>query len=145
MKGTLKMWELPFVSRERFDDQRVDLNRLRDDLDFERARNQKLWNFLNWRVGGGVAFDPDLLPEAYQPHKPIAGRPPEQAGEASKALVNAARAPKQARRELALFEVQQQQKLEEMQGHSRPLPKEQAEVVARLNDTITEAQKAAGD
>ena len=109
----------PFVSRERFDDQRADLNRLRDELAFEREQREKLWNWINWRIGGGVAYDTTKLPEAYQP-KTVAAHPAA-SGDGPKAVPQGPRSGKQARRELALFEVKQQERLEELQGHSRRL------------------------
>ena len=105
--------KFPFVSRERLSEAQAEVTRLRDELAKERERNQKLWNFLNWRVGGGVAFDTSMLPEPYQPR---VGGPTQKTEDAAAQVLRNVRAPGQARRDLAKFEVQQQQDFDRTKG-----------------------------
>lgn len=129
----------PFVSRGRFDDKVSECERLRSDLAMSQQDNKRLNNFIVWRVGGGVALDPNLLPESYRPkqptvtetHTPIAG----------------ARTPGQARRVLSDFERDRDQEMFSQTTGIRPQPKPdpgQIAVVKRLNDTANEAVRAAG-
>lgn len=125
----------PFVSRERFDDQRTELDRVRAELAAERDKNQRLWNFLNWRVGGGVAFDTSQLPEAYQP-RAVAPKSATAAEDTAK-TTRAVRAPGQARSEIAMFEVRQQAELNRL-----TVPQAR---VAQDQPVASEEQKMAGD
>jgi hypothetical protein len=65
---------VPFVSRERFNEKRDELERVRAELAAERDRSFRLFNWATWRVGGGVAFDTTMLPEAYQPKAAVKRR-----------------------------------------------------------------------
>jgi hypothetical protein len=134
------MWPMrfPFVSRERYDEQRVELERTRAELAAERDRTQHLWNFLNWRTAGGVAFDTSMLPEPYQPK---AAAPTSDATAAADKVIRAARAPGQVRRDLSKFELEAEQ---DFARGRRPISKEQVSLVSELNKAADEGQKAAG-
>lgn len=129
----------PFVSRERYEEQRTELDFTRAELVTERDRNQRLWNFLNWRTAGGVAFDTSILPEAYQPK---AAAPVTEAKE--NAALHAVRAPGQSRRDIAKFEVEQEQALARANSGLRPLSKEQVSLISELNKAADEGQRDAG-
>lgn len=132
----------PFVSRERYDERIGELTSLRSELAAERDRNQKLWNFLNWRTGG-FAFDPMMLAEHYQPK---AAAPPKAANADDGAeAIRGVRAPGQARRTLAKFEVERQQDFESATPRPLRVSKEQVAFVEALNDAANEGQKMAGD
>jgi hypothetical protein len=124
----------PFISRERYDERVEDIRTLRAELGFERERNQRLWNFLNWRTAGGVAFDTSMLPEPYQPLP--RGTQPEKSEGAGVEAIRAVRGPGQARRDLAKFEKDAQQDFERATIGSRPV---------RVVDEKSEPQSKAGD
>lgn len=128
------------VSRDRYNEQSAELARVRGELEKERDRGQRLWNFLLWRVGGGVALDTSLLPESYQPLARTAAVA--DTDEATKNTIRAARAPGQARREIAQFEVSAEidyQKANVMHRAPR-ITQEQADVISHLNQSANDAQ-----
>lgn len=129
----------PFVSRERYEEQRMNLDRARGELADERDRNFRLFNWTMWRIGGGVAFDTSLLPEQYQPK---AAAPVTE--EKENAALHAVRAPGQARRDISKFEVEQEQALGRANSGHRPMSKEQVSLISELNKAADEGQKAAG-
>jgi len=135
-------FQLPFVSRERYDERVAELATLRSELAAERDRNQKLWNFLNWRTGG-VAFDPMMLAEHYQPRNTAA--PAKAANAEAPEGLRGVRAPGQARREIAQFEVKAQQDFEKATPRPARISKEQTEFLRELDDAANEGQKMAGD
>lgn len=98
-------WGLP-VSRERYDERCMELATARAELAAERERYQDLYNWIVWRVGGGVAPSTSRLPEAYQPKTSVTPTPVKD--EATK-LIHGKRAPGQARIDLAEFEVNAEQ------------------------------------
>lgn len=103
----------PLVSRERYEERIQELRALQVALDLERERNLRLWNYLNWRTDGNrFAFDPSLLPDLYQ-RKPET--PTKEQSKAAETLRNV-RAPGQARRDLARFEVERQGDFERLHG-----------------------------
>jgi hypothetical protein len=122
----------PLVSRERYDERVADIQSLRTELAAERERNQRLWNFLNWRTAGGVAFDTNMLPDAYQPR--VATVTPKTEG-AGVETIRGVRGPGQARRDLGLWEADRQQDFERATVGSRP---------ARVTEEQTQ-QAATGD
>jgi len=135
--------KLPFVSRDRFEE-------VRADLLAEREYSKRLWNFLVWRTGGGVAFDVSVLPEAYQP-RPVPATPPAD-GTAARPT-QAVRGPGQARRDIALFDAQRAEEYEDAVTKLRVLkaqtaPAAQKAVVEAINETANAAVrqvKMAGD
>jgi hypothetical protein len=135
----------PFVSRERYDERVADLAAARAELAQERERNQRLWNFLNGRVGGGVAFDTNMLPDAYQPRGGAAPAKAAASEGAGAEAIRGVRAPGQARRELAKFEKDKQEEFESSTPRTARVSKEQVAFVQELNDAANEGQKMAGD
>jgi len=123
----------PWVSRGRFEDQREEIERLRAELQGAHARIDTLWNVMLLRTGG-VIVDPGSLPDVYKPKpapeapktetKPPASRP----------------SPQAIRKTLANFEATQESELLAKQGRPRPMPPEQAAVIADLNSAANEAQ-----
>jgi hypothetical protein len=133
----MRFW---WVSRELYEETKADLSRARAELGAERTENRKLWNFLQWRTAGGVAFDTTQLPEAYQPKLAAAAHDDDE-----KPSTQAPRTPRGARAMLASFEADRQSELDRRSGTPRQLPhvsKEQAEMAARLSKTVDEAQAA---
>jgi len=127
----------PLVSRERYDEQRIELERTRVELAAARDRNFRLFNWTMWRIGGGVAFDTSLLPEQYQPH---AAAP---AGDAKiTETMRAVRAPGQARRDISKFEVQQEHDFDKGNIGRRPISKEQVSLVSELVSELNQAADA---
>jgi len=129
----------PFVSRERYEEQRMNLDRARAELADERDRNFRLFNWTMWRIGGGVAFDTSLLPEQYQPK---ASAPAHDAKVTE--TMRAVRAPGQSRRDISKFEVDQERHFERDNSGRRPISKEQVSLISELNKAADEGQKAAG-
>ena len=132
---------LPWVSRERYDELHADLERTRAELASERDRSFRLFNFLNWRTAGGVAFDTSMLPEAYQPTAQAAA--PANDSKTAETM-RAVRAPGQARRDISKFEVEQERALERGAIGRHPISKEQVSLVNELNKAADEGQRAAG-
>ncbi len=131
----------PFVSRARFDDQTQELERLRTELAAAREELKTLNNWVLWRVGGGVALNPALLPEAYQPKAAPAAKPAEGA-----TPINSRRAPGQVRQDLARFEKESEEEYQRANTGRRPISKEQVALVKELNKAAAEGQmQAAGD
>lgn len=124
----------PFVSRARFEDQHTELARVREELATERDRGLKMWNWITFRgIPGGMAFDPSLLPVVYQP-KIAAPAQPRPGDDAEKM----AQQPRNARKNIALFEVKRQQELERLEGRPQEPPKQQQqEMAARLKQEGT--------
>ncbi len=139
------MFTWPFVSRERYDERVADLAAARAELTAERERNQKLWNFLNWRVGGGVAFDTNMLPDAYQPKSAAAPAKAVNPDGSGVEAMRAVRAPGQARRDIAKYEVEREQEFESATPRPLRVSKEQIAFVEELNDAANAGQKMAGD
>lgn len=134
----------PFISRERYDERVADVATLRSELATERERNQKLWNFLNWRTGG-YAFDPAMLAEHYQPRAAAVPAKAASTDGSGVEAIRGVRAPGQARREIAQFEVKAQQDFEKATPRPARISKEQAEFLKELDDAANEGQKMAGD
>ena len=126
-------WEWPWVSRERLDEKTTEIMELRSELAVERQANRKLYNFMIWRTGGGVAPDLSLLPEAYRPQP----QAPAMESKNGPQPVQRRR-PGQARYDIAQFEVNKEMELQT--GHTTPrIPEEQKAVVRELNDSANEA------
>ncbi|MGB7148475.1 MAG: hypothetical protein WBD45_04945 [Terriglobales bacterium] len=122
-----------FVSRERFEQQR-------EELLEARAQLAKLNNWIVFRMGGGMAPDPSLLAEAYQPRTSQA---PQNAGAApdDEEQKRKARGPANARRTLGQFERDRQIEYE----HQTMIPNGQLGVAARLNNAANEGMKDASN
>lgn len=134
----------PFVSRERFNDERAEVARLRSEVEKERAHNQRLWNFLNWRVGGGVAFDTALLPEAYQPRAAAVAQDAVREEGKPKSSQPVKLASWQARGKIGEFEADRENAFERAvvpQANITP-PAGQIAVVRELHRAANEAQQA---
>lgn len=131
--------KFPFVSRDRYEEQRAELERVRAELATEREHSERLWNFLNWRTAGGVAFDTTRLPEPYQP-RAVAPQPVVTGDEAAKDPIQAFRAPGQARKDLAKFEIQQEAEYRRLNTGLRAVPKEQVS-----SEALPSESAAAGD
>jgi hypothetical protein len=134
-----------WVSRERYEEQRAELERTRAELAGERDRNFRLFNWTMWRIGGGVAFDTSILPEQYQPK---AAAPAANDAKVTETM-RAVRAPGQSRRDIAKFETEAEQDFAKGNIGRRPISKEQVSLISELNKAAdagyAEAgQKAAG-
>lgn len=127
----------PFVSRERYDEQRAEVERLRRELKQAVEAKEKLWNFLVWRVGGGVAVDVNSLPEQYQPKHQVF--PSEPADEKKTEALKSVATPRSVRRDLASFEVRQEGEMLRKQGR---IPPEKSST-ERAVETITDLSKRA--
>lgn len=128
----------PFVSRERYDERVEEIKTLRAELASERQDNKRLWNYLNWRVGGGVAFDTTMLPEAYQPVPRAAAAPKTDGATGMESLLDA-HAPGAVRKVLAKFETIQQQEFDrDKVGAATRVKQDQ-------NEAAREPQPMAGD
>lgn len=139
----------PFVSRDRFEEKAAELDRVRQELSTLQTEHKRLQNWVTWRVGGGVAPEPEWLPAQYQP-KTYSAVPLQKAGNDDEAQLpeKAPVAPRQARSALAKFETERMQDFWRARGGSQQpknIPKEQIDLINRLNETVTEAQQAAGD
>lgn len=128
--------KLPWVSRERFDEQRAEIERLRTELKQVAEAKEKLWNVMLWRMGG-VIVDVEALPNVYQP-KPA----PENKGEIAKPAT--ATMPRDVRTTLAKFEVKREGELMTKIGRPHPerVEPERAAVLSELNQAANEVTKA---
>ena len=128
----------PFISRERYQERTAELDRLRAELEKERAEHKQLQNWLTWRLGG-IAPDPGLLPEEYR-RKQIAASP------AKDEDATPSRLRRPVRQELSLFEVRREAEFERLRGVPEPQPsvavssavEGQVEMLERMSGIVQE-------